>query len=796
MRSLLYEIKRYEVMSKARQEAARIIAQVRDRGEPEKAFMRFVMANISTSSHGWDPLIPVDARNYDTLRDDLPTTATADDITTLGYSLVRICNDAFGALSFGLDQQFPHDNVRTFVEELTPGKVTLRCEYQSISTLKVISGRDYGFIVSKHAFETMKHEYTGNDLVRDALVCVLRYSVIDGGNHLSIPPLFYRHLRQQFGFDHELFASPLNRTLPKFCSLFRDTDAVFGSSGDVFSYPIRGGRYVANPPYIEKVMLRFALHLCKSLETTKENIYVLMVIPDWTSGDVHTYGNYESYNVIHESQWHRFTVALTRDQAPFFDHVSGTTHYPTKILVVGVGNHDIDGLEEVCQHGWAQYRTRSPKMKGGSSMTHLLSFEVPLISMGAVGFNVVVSDTPPVLDDSILDGYLKHEHDVRSTSQRTELGVPVSALYNFACDAVENSELVARDGVPVFKDPYKEGYIVDLYPRVTSSCMFNTSPLIDAYLAMERHISFIRVRSVAFIDLTPYNERHRDFVDDRVQCFKRMFLQLASRQSSRAEHRMRTVTVWNRGEWNSALHEAFSVVKKRVKIVVISGSFEYFRMKETYLLNDVLTLPIRFVQIYLMMLILKRGGSFIMYYYDLQHDLARRLLLFVRRYFEKLHICRAIHRNNTFYIVGTGFFGISPNQEQAMRKAIHEVLHAFPDLGENVIPSDPSMREMYRVNSERRGYSRFLSEFFTFTIPKDVDLYMSFVYDKLKQEHWKVMRKVRKMDGWNEERCWRMHKKHVKNSLYFCQRYGIEIHPAYRKLSEYFIFSNYKKKNL
>eukprot|EP00201_Polytomella_parva_P024454 CAMPEP_0175040814 /NCGR_PEP_ID=MMETSP0052_2-20121109/1501_1 /TAXON_ID=51329 ORGANISM="Polytomella parva, Strain SAG 63-3" /NCGR_SAMPLE_ID=MMETSP0052_2 /ASSEMBLY_ACC=CAM_ASM_000194 /LENGTH=693 /DNA_ID=CAMNT_0016303125 /DNA_START=147 /DNA_END=2229 /DNA_ORIENTATION=+ len=89
------------------------------------------------------------------------------------------------------------------------------------------------------------------DLATDALIwCVLhRYNSLagpeghGGGWQMAMPPPVYEYLRHTFQIQVECFASPLNCTLPKFCSAFFDTDEPFGSQGNFFSRRFDFGNY-------------------------------------------------------------------------------------------------------------------------------------------------------------------------------------------------------------------------------------------------------------------------------------------------------------------------------------------------------------------------------------------------------------------------------------------------------------------------------------------------------------------------------------------------------------------------
>ena len=62
-----------------------------------------------------------------------------------------------------------------------------------------------------------------------------------GGQHWSIPHKVYKYLNNTYNINYVGFASPLNICKIegiKFCSIFKDTDEVFGSLGSFFNIDI------------------------------------------------------------------------------------------------------------------------------------------------------------------------------------------------------------------------------------------------------------------------------------------------------------------------------------------------------------------------------------------------------------------------------------------------------------------------------------------------------------------------------------------------------------------------------
>jgi hypothetical protein len=120
------------------------------------------------------------------------------------------------------------------------------------------------------------------------VVSALRYeSVLTGGQQLGLPRASYSRL-YALGVRNEGFASPFNsRLLPLghsdtvFCSLFPDTDSIFGSIGPFQTTKLSDytGGWTINPPFIEFVMEETVNHLAESLEKTP--LIAFLLLPAW-----------------------------------------------------------------------------------------------------------------------------------------------------------------------------------------------------------------------------------------------------------------------------------------------------------------------------------------------------------------------------------------------------------------------------------------------------------------------------------------------------------------------------------
>jgi len=147
----------------------------------------------------------------------------------------------------------------------------------------------------------------------DRYFCLFRYGPILDSRHLcAIHPDVYHYLRDNFNVQHECFAGPINNVLPSFCSLFPE-DSAFGGKGDFFKYEIEEGHsYVANPPYIESVMLNMASRIDSLLQYVNARFFV--TVPDWENCAANQEMLASKFCVYHK---------VIPEKFKYYDHVLG-----------------------------------------------------------------------------------------------------------------------------------------------------------------------------------------------------------------------------------------------------------------------------------------------------------------------------------------------------------------------------------------------------------------------------------------------------------------------------------------
>jgi hypothetical protein len=117
---------------------------------------------------------------------------------------------------------------------------------------------------------------------KEIISMFLRYnSLLSRGNQWSIPFETYKVLVQKHGVKVEGFASPLNSQIIyfdkkyKFCSLFEDTDKVFGSIGSFFDQNFKNTTVLINPPFSWEMIDKILEFIYKLIDKNKKLEFIL-----------------------------------------------------------------------------------------------------------------------------------------------------------------------------------------------------------------------------------------------------------------------------------------------------------------------------------------------------------------------------------------------------------------------------------------------------------------------------------------------------------------------------------------
>ena len=164
----------------------------------------------------------------------------------------------------------------------TPGHIRIR--HRGVCKVFKIHTAQAAALLARAAKGGLDHAAAVAALVR----ALLRYeAALSGSQQLGLPREAFAAL-YALGVRNEGFASPFNSRMvaldkpdTRFCSLFLDTDAPFGSLGpfqlvDMAAHP---GGWTINPPYVEALMDAAVAKLLDALGRSKVSIFLLL--PAW-----------------------------------------------------------------------------------------------------------------------------------------------------------------------------------------------------------------------------------------------------------------------------------------------------------------------------------------------------------------------------------------------------------------------------------------------------------------------------------------------------------------------------------
>jgi len=194
-----------------------------------------------------------------------------------------------------------------FIDQIN-NKATIYKEIYDTVDNKIIVRKNKGYLqyrdirIPLDTRLTLLLEMGGKKRFLRMVLRYLGYGV--NGQHCSLPTNVYKYLYDALGVKGEGFASPLNSKLmcydgAVYCTLFRDTDRWFGSSGP-FSKKIlvkhQTINWVINPPYMPSV-LKFAYEqVMEAFDTiTRDDFLVIYLIPQWKDN--------ETYVALHKSPY-------------------------------------------------------------------------------------------------------------------------------------------------------------------------------------------------------------------------------------------------------------------------------------------------------------------------------------------------------------------------------------------------------------------------------------------------------------------------------------------------------------
>jgi hypothetical protein len=189
-------------------------------------------------------------------------------------------------------------------------------------------------LIPQDVYDKLYNNYIGNISYIDKYIwsIIFRYQLLSSNNHqLGILPNIIEKMQNDYNLQFECFASSINTTLKKYCSLYYDLEEVFGSHGNFFNYNFIKGVYTFNPPYqkniIDKGYIKINHHLNVAFDNNEELTFIL-TIPVWDKeGQISINCNnkidYGDFNVINDIKLSKFYMGsriIIKEDFTYIDH--------------------------------------------------------------------------------------------------------------------------------------------------------------------------------------------------------------------------------------------------------------------------------------------------------------------------------------------------------------------------------------------------------------------------------------------------------------------------------------------
>lgn len=116
-----------------------------------------------------------------------------------------------------------------------------------------------------------------------------RYDTVGGATyHTAVPRPVMELLHETMGVEHACFATPLNTSVPSYCSPYYDTDLFFLSMGSFFDFRPSEGAFESKPPFVEEVMKAMCEHMARLLDDADAHgraLAFFVTVPLWDDTD-------------------------------------------------------------------------------------------------------------------------------------------------------------------------------------------------------------------------------------------------------------------------------------------------------------------------------------------------------------------------------------------------------------------------------------------------------------------------------------------------------------------------------
>lgn len=172
----------------------------------------------------------------------------------------------------------------------------------------------------------------------------------------------------------------------------------------------------------------------------------------------------------------------------------------------------------------------------------------------------------------------------------------------------------------------------------------------------------------------------------------------------------------------TALHNLLEDIKGQVHFILMTGTEEYFLLKQIRAYTELVNLPIFFVQVYAVLYSQIVGGNAILFINSAYQPVTQQLLYLLASHYASARLVKHDDTALSNYVCLSGFRGIDNQRLSELVTALTQLNKAYPHLGHSMNIHDPAVRARDCVTKpvhKQTDIVRFPTQLLSAPLPRD-----------------------------------------------------------------------------
>jgi hypothetical protein len=534
------------------------------------------------------------------------------------------------------------------------------------------------------------------DFVKKCFILLLRYYILESYNQqLAVAPSFYKYISEKYNAGFELFASSINSSLKGYFSLYPDIEDEFNSSGNFNNIKILKGMYVSNPPFSNDIMELMAKKILEWLESP-EDVGFIVTIPAWDK-DEHKYGKYMPLYILKESKYIIDIVKIEKKNSYFIDYLENKEITPVSVYVILLQNKKSQekykiNLKNDIKNYWKS--THLKNQTAGNINYSSLTINKKLNSDTKINFKFKLTN------NKIPSLPFPNDYTKKYFFERAKRNIKMNIEKNSYTTEFKLLEK-ARNFLNV------QGYIkgLALYNNHQNTHIKYVFMNILTLLKISNLNKYKKLNNCLCIDLTPSFENNL-FFNNRIKTYMEalQFYLIKNYKSKLHTYSTKILSHSNFDIYN--LNNINNFIKNNAQsmdFILITGTENYFDIKEISLFSELVNLPIFILQLYILLNCQNKNGNAILYFMSTYHTASKEILFILSQYYNNCTITKVNDDSDANYIILNGFKSLHDNEIINLKDLINDIYKIYPKLGKNINLHDNKLRDEYFITKMKKS---------------------------------------------------------------------------------------------